>query len=52
MKGLLTMMWDFVLSVAGWIFAGLVFLSILWAGFVLYRRSVIKGGVPIIKMEI
>ena len=40
MKGLVTMMWDFVLSVAGWIFAGLVFLSILWAGFVLYRRSV------------
>ena len=40
MKGLLTMTWDFVLSVAGWIFAGLVVLSTLWAGFVLYRRSV------------
>ena len=45
MKGLLTMMWDFVLSVAGWIFAGLVFLSILWAGFVLYRRSVHDSSV-------
>merc|ERR1712013_449310 len=41
-SGLLTMMWDFVLSVAGWIFAGLVFLSTLWAGFVLYRRTVLR----------
>ena len=33
-----TMMWAFVLSVAGWIFAALLLLLVLWAVYVLYRR--------------
>jgi len=37
-----TMMWAFVLSVAGWIFAALLLLLVLWAVYVLYRRTVVR----------
>ena len=39
---LVTMMWAFVLSVAGWIFAAILVLLVLWTVYVLYRRLFFK----------
>jgi len=39
---LVTMMWAFVLSVAGWIFAAILVLLVLWTVYVLYRRTVVR----------